>query len=335
MAKKKANTHSIKDVEKFLKPKTFLPIYFLIGEDEYAINSATEQIKEAVQPLILSDFDKEIIDIKKNQDFNEIVNIANAYPFGGGKKLLILKNLEKAKSENLKNYILNPSNHTFLIITYLGTLKDYNSEPFKSLEDKQYLFQTPKVYYNEFINWIKERANSYLLSISNDGAVLLLELVGEDKSLLDIQLNKFFNYLGPNTEISEKIIIEQTAITKEFNIFNLLDEIGQGNRAKAIEIVFNLLDNKFEIYNIIGQLSKYVATIAQIYDIIKNENTQPVNLMRESSYYLQKCSTARIFMSEKRLQQSVQALLKADIAIKTSQYDHKTILTILINEMLA
>ncbi|MBN2572903.1 MAG: DNA polymerase III subunit delta [Ignavibacteriales bacterium] len=334
MANAQTSTHSIKDISKYLKPKNLLPIYFLIGEDEFAISTAIKQIEEAVQPLIQSDFDKEVIEIKKNQDFAEIINILNAFPFSDGKKIVILKNLEKAKSEILHTYILNPSIHTILVIAYYGTMKEFKLEPFKSLKEMNLIFQAPKVYRNEYISWIKERANAYQLVINNDEAELLLDMVGDDKSLLDIQLNKFFNYLGPNKEISGKIIIEQTAITKELTIFNLLDALGQGNKAKSIEVAFNLLDNKTEIVKIIGALSKYISTIAQIYDILKNENDKPINLMRENRYYIENCSKARYFLSEKRLTQSVKALLKADSAFKTSQYDHRTILTILINEML-
>jgi len=56
MAKSKAP--AIQEIEKQLKQKRLLPVYYLFGEDSYFVDIIFTQIEKAVQPLITSDFDK-------------------------------------------------------------------------------------------------------------------------------------------------------------------------------------------------------------------------------------------------------------------------------------
>ena len=84
MAKSKAP--SIHEIEKQLKQKKILPIYYLFGEDSYSIENIVESIKKAVEPFITTDFDKETV-YGENKTFSNVVGLASTFPFGSEKKL--------------------------------------------------------------------------------------------------------------------------------------------------------------------------------------------------------------------------------------------------------
>ena len=94
MAKAKSNIPSIYDIAPYLKEEKLLPIYFFIGSDGFTIDAAVQAVTKAVDPLLSSDFDKETINPEKNQNISGLIDIASAFPFGSGKKLIIVKNFE-------------------------------------------------------------------------------------------------------------------------------------------------------------------------------------------------------------------------------------------------
>ena len=75
------------------KGKIFLFISYL-GEDSYSIESGSTMVEEAVKPFVESDFDKETF-YGEDSDLTDILNFASAFPFGSGKKLVIIKGFEK------------------------------------------------------------------------------------------------------------------------------------------------------------------------------------------------------------------------------------------------
>ena len=129
MAKKELP--SITEIAKFLSKENLLPVYFLCGEDQYTIDLAVETIEKAVTPLLLSDFDKEILSAEKNLGLTQVLDLAYSFPFGGGKKLIILKNFEKfGDKKELASYVKNPSEFTVLIIVQSGKISDVAKQPY-------------------------------------------------------------------------------------------------------------------------------------------------------------------------------------------------------------
>src|SRR3989339_144432 len=132
MAKKELP--SITEIAKFLSKENLLPIYFLCGEDKYTLDLAVETLDKAVTPHLLSDFDKEILSAEKNLSLTQVLDLAYSFPFGGGKKLIILKNFEKfSDKKELTSYVNNPSEFTVLIIIQFGKISDVSKEPYSNL----------------------------------------------------------------------------------------------------------------------------------------------------------------------------------------------------------
>ena len=337
MAKNRPQVPSIYDVAKFLKDDTFLPVYFLFGEDFYSINKAVKLIEKSVEHLITSDFDRETISAEKKQSINSIIDIASAFPFGGEKKLLVLKNFENISDKKaFDSYVNNPAEHTVFVISNYSKINDFSKEPFKSLLKNNYLFEAKELRGEEWVNWFIRLADKEGLQLKHEHAKTIIDIVGEDKALLESQIAKFSNFLNEGESINDEVINKLTSATKENNIFQLLDEVGKGNKPRALDIAFNLLSNGIEPVFILSMLTKYITTISHIFDLTRrkvsdNEGAKSAGV---SYYYYLNCKKARYLLSKDRLLNASRALLNADLSIKTSNADKYTILTILISEML-
>jgi DNA polymerase-3 subunit delta len=200
-----------------------------------------------------------------------------------------------------------------------------------------YLFEAKELRGDEWVHWIIRQAKKEKLTINYENAQALVDMVGEEKGLLEMQMTKFYDFLGEGKEITLEIIERLTSSTKEFTIFNLQDSLGRGDKKRSLEICYNLVDAGVEPVFIISMLTKFITTMAQILDLLKkrmpdNEAAKEANV---SYYYYINCKKARYFLSDQRLLQAARALLNADLKLKTSSIDTKTLVAVLIAEMTA
>lgn len=328
---------SITEISKFLTKEKFLPVYFLCGEDQYTIDLALNTIEKVFTPLVLSDFDKETISAEKNQSLTQLLDLAYSFPFGGGKKLFIIKNFEKFNDKKeLVGYIKNPPEFTILVFTQPEKISDPSKEPYANLLTNRALFEARIATGEELIDWLLKKSKQHGINFTRDLAQLLVDIVGEEKNLLEMQLQKLLNYLSDKEKVTTEDVIRLASPTKEFTIFNLQDAIGKGNKAKAIEVAYNLLDSGMEIIAIINMLSKFVLTVSQIMELMKSgmNDNEAARLAGVSWGYYVNCKKASYMLNDERLLNASRALLTADIATKSSSADQKTVLLILVSEML-
>lgn len=336
MAKKK-ELPSIYDIAKFIKPEQMLPVYFFCGEDGFTIDNAVKAVEKACVPLVKNDFDREVINLDKNSSFSNVTDLALGFPFGDGKKLIIAKNFNSVKDKGiLTDYLRQPAAFTILVITHADKISDVEKEPFKTLYEMGYLFEARNLDAEELAGWLVKHAKRCQLKLSTENARALVEIVGEEKGLLEMHIQKFADFLGEGGEITFEIIKKLSSSTKEYSIFDLQDAIGAGHKGRALEIGYNLLDCGKEIIFIMAMLTKYIKTISQATELIKDQTNdfQAAKMLKISYPYYLGCKKARIFMNFESLRRAADALLNADISIKTSAADPRTILMVLITEMI-
>ena len=195
MAKSKAP--AIQEIEKQLKQKKLLPVYYLFGEDTYSVDITFAEIEKIVQPFITSDFDKEVL-YGENQNLTNIIGLASTFPFGSEKKLIIVKQAEKLKDKKEKketlNYFESPSDFTVLVFLNEGTITNPTSEPYKTLASQGYLFEAKELKGKSLIEWLISTVEKSGKTISYDNAQLLTDISGENRNALESQLEKIFIY---------------------------------------------------------------------------------------------------------------------------------------------
>ena len=335
MSKFYSNITSIYSLISELKTAELKPVYFLFGDDYLTINNAIKAISNCAEPLITSDFDRETISAEKKTSLTDVVDLAYTFPFGSEKKLLIVKNFENFNNKKqLIDYVNKPNDTTVLVIANYGKISNLNSEPFKTLENKKQIFEARELKGVELENWVRKRCKQLDFEINTESVKTLVEIVGEDKSLLEMQLQKFKSFLGNNNEISVEDIKRLSSATKEYSIFDLLNAIGKGNAANSIKIINNLLDCGKNMVFILSMLTKFISVIAQSIELEQrklsdNDASKAIGVSR---YYYINCKNAKYFKNENRLLRAANALYYSDLTLKTTNVDEKTLATIMITD---
>jgi len=322
MGKYKANITSIYTLITEIESAELKLIYFLFGEDNFTINKAIRALTKKVEPILSSDFDKEVVAAEKKDNLSNLMDLAYTFPFASEKKLLVVKNFENYNNKKqFTKYIDDPNESTILVIANYGSLNSFNAEPYKSLGAKSYLFE--------------ERAGELDFKIEQENVKSLVEIVGEDKSLLEMQLQKFKIFLGNDREIKISDIQKLSAVTKEYSIFDLLNSVGKGNISNSIKVVFNLLNNGKDLVFIITMLTKYFSVISQSLELQQRRlsDFDASKAIGVSKYYYINCKKASYFKDDHKLKQAIKALYKADLALKTTGVDQKTLSSIMLTEI--
>ncbi len=335
MAKNKAP--AIQEVEKQLKQKKLLPVYYLFGEDSYSIETTYKAIEKYVEPLIASDFDKETY-YGENQTFANIIGLASTFPFGSEKKMVTLKQAEKPRDKKeIINYVKSPADFSVVIFLHDGTIANPETEPYKSLASQGFLFEAKELKGKSLIEWVISTAEKNGKLISYENAQLLTDISGENRNALEAQLEKIFLYIGENKEITIESIRGLSTSLKQYTVFDLQNALGKRNKVNALKVAHNLLDNGTEPIQIIAMLNKYFTGLARLTELTAaNTNEyQTARILGTHPYFLQDYHNARKMYSNQKLAGVFSALLKADISIKTTSIDDYTLITVLIAEILS
>ncbi len=337
MAKSRKTAPQISEAVKNLKRNNFLPVYYFFGEDSYSIDNTVKYIQNAMEPFITSDFDKETF-YGESKNLNEVLNFAATFPFSSEKKLIIFKEFEKVRDKkNLTSYLKSPVDFTTLIITHEGKISSLDSEPYKSLLQNNFIFEAKELKGSSLINWLIDYSTKNKRTLTSENAQLLVDIVGENRSLLEAQLEKIFIFLADEKEITLEAIKSLSTSLKEFNIFDLQNALAEKDKTKALKISYNLLEKGSEPIQIVYMLTRYFTQLARLnelkakggseYEIARSIGTHP--------FYLKEYFKARSRYSDEDLFNVVKALLKADLSIKTTTMEPKVLLTILIEEILS
>lgn len=337
MYRPKAKVPSVYSLVSDINQSEIKPLYFLFGEDSFAINGAIKLIEDKVKPYIATDFDKEIISADKKDSISDLIDLAYTFPFGSEKKLLILKNFENySNKKNLTKYIENPSETTVLVLVNYGKINNITSEPYKSLLSKKLIFEASELKGRDLENWVKSRCSKLGFDISSENIKSLIEIVGEDKSLLEMQLQKFKSFLGNEKEIKPEDIKKLSSATKEYSIFDLLNAIGKGNKSNSMKVLNNLIDNGKDLIFIISMLTKYFSVISQSFELRQRKfsDEDASKAIGVSKYYYINSKNSPYFSNEKKIINALKVLYETDLTLKTSSIDQKSLSVIMLTNLM-
>lgn len=336
MAKSKANIPSILEAAKTFARDKFLPVYFFFGNDAYSIDVVIKELESSISPYIGSDFDKEIIFADEKINLSQLLSMASAFPFGSEKKFLLIKEFDKIKDiKSLVDYVRDPPAFTTIAFIHNGEIQYPDKEPYKSLIQQKYIFEAKDLKGENLIYWLIEMVNKNGRQLSRENAQLLIEITGENRSLLEDQLDKIFVYLGNEKVIDYTTIRALSASLKENTIFDLQDALGRKDKEKSVKILYNLLEKGSEPVFIIAMLTKYFTGLSRVNEMKeKILDDVAARIVGTHPFYYKNYKTARSKFSDKDLFRSLNAILNTDILLKTTSFDPKSLFTVLITDIL-
>lgn len=229
--------------------KQFAPVYLLHGEEPFYIDEIASRIEEGVMDEVDRDFNQVVL-YGKDSSVNEIIDNAKQYPFGVQYRVVIVREAQELGKNKqldlLAKYAENPMESTILVICYkYGKFKDS-----KAFQKKGVVFLSEKVKTYNLAAWITKQVKVHNFTINPQAAAILAEQIGDDLTRINNELLKLKILLPSNSTITPEVIEKYIGISKEYNIFELQEALGERNISKAYKITYNFCLNQKENPNV-------------------------------------------------------------------------------------
>lgn len=334
----------ITDMTEKMKIPCFLILH---GTEEYHIDDAVNLIKkkyvsEEYESMNYMEFER----IESNsRDFFEFVT---TFPFMSDYKICVVKEsgfLTSAGSLNKKDEdrlmeMADGNDGCIIIFLIKGGKPDLRKKFVKKLKEKNSIFEINKLNETELSRYIAARLKSRGLSISLHDADYIANNSGylEYESTVNLyhinnEAEKIASYKSGAGSVSlddiELLIIKSI----ESNIFKLVDYVCEGNKAKAFEILEEMLLNNTPEQFIIHMLARQYRMLYQYTVLVKKGYgfNDIMNKMKLKNFVATKLSKQAKNLSPEKIQYYMEKILEIDKKIKKGEIDGRIGLEMITN----
>jgi DNA polymerase III subunit delta len=219
------------------KKKSFKPLYWLEGEEDYYIDLVMDYAENNLLTPEESSFNLTVF-YGKDADWAGVVNACRRYPMFAERQVVLLKEAQHMKDiDKLEGYIENPLSSTIFVVGYKGKSYDKRTKLYKTLKQSAEILISEKLKEYKVGEWIKEFVTTKGFTISPKAVILLEEHIGNDLSRIVNEIEKLSLNLKGKKSISEDDIENYVGISKEYNVFELQAAIAKKDLAKALTII--------------------------------------------------------------------------------------------------
>jgi len=307
-------------------------IYLFYGEDKYRLNKRLATILTSHQG---SAGDMNISKISEKYDFAMIRSEAESLPFLSDKRLLIVRNVLKAKDKTLLEKLSKwlPSAPVSTDIVFIeDDAPDQRLALYKSLvkNGKVEAFSELKSF--EAINWIKDEVGTREATIDANAASLLQAYCGSDLTRLTNELDKLVNY---NKHVT-KATVENMVDAGFFNtIFELTDALSEKRPKRALDILTRTLESgENEIY-LVTMLARQVRNLLIVKDLADHRLSEGeiVGKTHLHPFVIKKSLSQSRNFTKNQLLTLHGKLAELDLTLKSTSTDPKALLQKFVSEM--
>ena len=271
------NLQEINSIISKIKNKIYSPIYFLMGEETYYIDSITKLLNENVLSDDQESFNKTIL-YGKDTSVENIISHCKRYPLMSDYQLVVVKEAQDLSRNNelLSEYVLNPLMSTILVINYKYKTLDKRKKLYKNIQKFGNVIDCKKIYENHVPNWVENQLKKDLFTIDPKACYMLVDFLGNDLKKIDNQLNKLKINCLNDKNITPNDIEQYVGISKDFNVFELRSAIGNKDLNKALKICDYLSSNNKQTIQItLTSIFNYFVQLFQ-YHSLKNKTKNNV-----------------------------------------------------------
>jgi DNA polymerase-3 subunit delta len=335
-------------------------LYVLVGEDDYSIRQALEEIKKGIgDPASLMTNTTVLEGPQLTPD--QLRAVCQAVPFLADKRLVIVAGLlerfePRARSARKKSSRPPGNDRPEEYQAFIESVKDLprftelvilgagirppaspkNGNPLlRGLAAMTKVRYFPRLNQRELGPWIEQRVAAAGASISPAATSLLARFVGNDLWVMSGEVDKLALFAG-GRRIEEADVRSVVSYAREASVFAMVDAILESRTGAAQRLLQQLLREGESPAQLLVMLARQVRIIFQIREmrgrgIPRGEIQARLGLM--SDFVLRKAWEQADKYSPRKIRDVYHRLLEADISIKTGKYDGELAIDILITEM--
>jgi DNA polymerase-3 subunit delta len=232
------------------------PVCLLYGEETLLIEETLDLMRQTLFGDTDVSLEQEIF-YGGDGDAGTILQAARTLPLFGGKKLIVVKEVERmpeAQKQRFLEYIQEPLPNVTLVLT-AGRV-DRRKRFFAHLQKQWPSIRFYHPYgFKETEAWMRATLRKRGFRIDPVAAERLFEAHGRELQVLKSELEKLTLFMGQPGTIGLSEVSEVSGQSQEFNAFELADAVGERNLERALRIFSRLMEEGVPPLMILGALS--------------------------------------------------------------------------------
>lgn len=221
-----------------VKNGVYVPIYFLMGEEDYYIDRISEYIADRVLTEAEKEFNLTIL-YGADTDIATIINSAKRYPMMSKYQIVMVKEAQNLKNlDELTYYLQKPLMSTILVFCYKHGVLDRRKKLAAEIEKAGILFESKKLKDAQLSGFISSYLKRKRVDIEPKASEMMAEFVGADLNRMAGELEKLVITLPDGcSRITPEQIERNIGISKDYNNFELRNALISKDVLKANLIV--------------------------------------------------------------------------------------------------
>lgn len=277
-------------------------------------------------------------------DFDSLLALIQTLPLVGRQRLILLSGLEKIKSRDaelmlrllLKKYPSPPPARLILVAEGLDGQRRLD-EFFKTklggfLKKEAVAVHFYRLFENEVPGWIVRKVKESGKAISPTLAQVIAEMLGNDPSQIESELEKVYLYMGREKQISQQHLSVICGQARIFSIFELVERVAEGNVEFSLKILDKLMEEGESHLVILAMISRQFRQIYRAKALLR-QGVRQADLARTlgiAPLFARKIAEQATFFSFEGLQALFIKFFETDLALKSSGCQPRLILEKLI-----
>lgn len=303
-----------------LKNKQVHSLYFLFGDESFLLDEAVESLTKFILQDSLRDFNFNSF-YAQEVEVQTLKDAIETLPMMASRRVVILKDAHELKDkewDELLPLITRPVDSTAWIC--VAQKVDKRKKYLKAFLENGVVTEFKRPFENQIPQWISAIAKKYDLKIDSEASQVLHQLVGNDLTEINSELNKLSQFVGERKEIIVDDVLEAVSHVRINSIFELTDAIGRNDRSHSLVCLANLLENGQNEVAILSLISRHFRIIKLVAEGIE-EGISGQKLSQRagvSPYFLRQYQEQVKFWQNGKLEATFKALLDTDRALKAS-----------------
>lgn len=243
-----------------------IPIYVIFGPDNFLRAEALEGV---IQTVLGKDRDQMTLAEFNGSDARiaNVLDECRTPSLLAPVRLVLVRDADDFVSANrdvLEKYLHAPSSTGVLVLECDSWPKNTRLYKLTDQVGRNMGCETPKG--AAIVGWLVDRANDpYGCRLENAAARLLVDLVGSQLGLLDMELAKLATFVAPKTQIAAKDVEQLVGESRAEVVFKIVDAICEGGARQAMELWDQVISHdKDAEYRAVGGLAYAFRRLAEV-----------------------------------------------------------------------
>ena len=263
-AKGRSTGITYEDIVKDVRDGLIKPVYYLMGEESYYIDRIADFIVSRTVRPEERDFNLMTF-YGPETDMGTVLTAAKAYPMGARWLVVLVKEAQGLKGkERLEAYLQKVQPTTVLIFCHKNGSLDRRLKVAAQIAKVGVLYESKKMGDRQLPVFVQNYLKRKNVVAGPGVPEMMGEYVGADLNRMAGELDKLILALpnGSRT-VTEEMVRATIARSKNFNIFELQDAIGEKNVEKVNRIVkyFDSNSKDYPLQFVLPSLFKYFSNV--------------------------------------------------------------------------